>query len=145
MFHVNGSSNNATFFQFYGRKVESTEIATLAIIWEISDSNLETRRYGPKSGVSPIIWESRQHCSTRGWQLSEGYFITVTWADFDRAGTKELQPPVLSKTVFKMPIVICEVQIFILQITVFYFANQIFYKVQIFFISFCFLLFCKLQ
>ena len=47
-------------FKFYGRKVESTEIATLAIIWEISDSNLETRRYGPKSGVSWIIWESWQ-------------------------------------------------------------------------------------
>ena len=33
------------------------EIAILAIIREISDSNLETGRYGPKSGVSPIIWE----------------------------------------------------------------------------------------
>ena len=38
------------------------EIATLAIIWEISDSNLETRRYGPKSGVPWIIRESLQHC-----------------------------------------------------------------------------------
>ena len=57
-FHVNGSSNNATFFKFYGQKVESTEIATLVIIREISDSNLETRRYGPKSGVSWIIRES---------------------------------------------------------------------------------------
>ena len=28
------------------------EIATLAIIWEISDSNLETGRYSLKSGVS---------------------------------------------------------------------------------------------
>ena len=34
------------------------EIATLAIIPEISDSNLETGRYGPKSGVSRIIRES---------------------------------------------------------------------------------------
>ena len=34
------------------------EIAPLAIIWEISDSNLETERYGPNSGVSRIIWES---------------------------------------------------------------------------------------
>ena len=34
------------------------EIAPLAIIWEISDSNLETRRYGPNSGVSHIIRES---------------------------------------------------------------------------------------
>ena len=38
-------------------------------------------------------------------------------------GPRSCSPPVLSKTVFKMPIVICEVQIFILQITVFYFAN----------------------
>ena len=94
------------------------KVTALAIIWEISDSNLETGRYGPKSGVSPIIWESRQHCSTRGWQLSEEYLITVTWAAFDRAGTKELQPPVLSKTVFKMPIVICEVQIFICKLDI---------------------------
>ena len=33
----------------------------LAIIQEISDSNLETRRWGSKSGVSRIIWESWQH------------------------------------------------------------------------------------
>ena len=31
---------------------------TLAIIREISDSKLETRRNGSKSGVSRIIWES---------------------------------------------------------------------------------------
>ena len=40
------------------------EIATLAIIQEISDSNLETGRYGPKSGVSWIMRESWQHCDT---------------------------------------------------------------------------------
>ena len=34
------------------------EVATLAIIQEISDSNLETGRHGPKYGVSWIIWES---------------------------------------------------------------------------------------
>ena len=34
---------------------------TSAIIWEISYSNLDTGRYGPKSGVSRIIRESRQH------------------------------------------------------------------------------------
>ena len=34
------------------------EIATLAIIQEISDSNLETGRYSPKSGVFLIIQES---------------------------------------------------------------------------------------
>ena len=39
-------------------KSSPQEIATLAIIREISDSNLETVRYGPKSGVSQIIRES---------------------------------------------------------------------------------------
>ena len=34
---------------------------TLGIIWEISYSNLETRRYSPKSGVFRIIQESWQH------------------------------------------------------------------------------------
>ena len=38
------------------------EIATLAIIREISDSNLETGRYSPKFGVSRISRESWQHC-----------------------------------------------------------------------------------
>ena len=37
--------------------IESKEITILAIIQEISDSNLETGRYGPKSGVSWIIRE----------------------------------------------------------------------------------------
>ena len=36
------------------------EAATLAIIQEISDSDLETGRYGPKSGVFRVIWESWQ-------------------------------------------------------------------------------------
>ena len=40
------------------------EIATLAIIQEISDSNLETGRYSPKSGVAWIMRESWQHCDT---------------------------------------------------------------------------------
>ena len=35
---------------------------TLAIIWEISDSNLETGRNGSKSGVSQIIRESWKPC-----------------------------------------------------------------------------------
>ena len=41
------------------------EIAILAIVREISDYNLETGRYRPKSGVSRIIQESWQH-----WILS---------------------------------------------------------------------------
>ena len=36
-------------------KSSPQEIATLAIIGQMSDSNLETGRYGPKSGVSRII------------------------------------------------------------------------------------------
>ena len=39
-------------------KLSLQEIATLAIIQEISDSNLDTGRYGTKSGVSWIIWDS---------------------------------------------------------------------------------------
>ena len=34
----------------------------MAIIREISDSNLETGRNGSNSGVSRIIWESWQPC-----------------------------------------------------------------------------------
>ena len=44
-------------------KLSLREIATLAIIQEIPDSNLETGRYGPKSGDSQIIQESWQNCS----------------------------------------------------------------------------------
>ena len=51
MFHVNSNANNAQYLKFCGRKFESTEVVTLAIIREISDSNLETGRYGPKTGV----------------------------------------------------------------------------------------------
>ena len=38
------------------------KLQTLAIIWENSDSNLETRQNGSKLGVSWIIRESWQHC-----------------------------------------------------------------------------------
>ena len=48
-------------WNFMVRKSSPPEIAALAIIREISDSNLETGRYGPKSGVSQIIRESWQH------------------------------------------------------------------------------------
>ena len=56
------SSNNAKYLKIYGGKSSLREIATLAIIREISDSNLETRRYSPKFGVSLSIRESWQHC-----------------------------------------------------------------------------------
>ena len=51
-FHVNSSSNNAKYLKLMVGKLSLQEIATLAIIWEISDSNLETGRYSLKSGVS---------------------------------------------------------------------------------------------
>ena len=50
-------------WNFMVGKSSPQEIATLAIIGEMSDSNLETGRYGPKSGVSRIIQESWQHWS----------------------------------------------------------------------------------
>ena len=40
---------------------------TLAIVWEISYSNLETGRYCLKSGVSQTIRKSWQHC--HGWAV----------------------------------------------------------------------------
>ena len=43
-----------SILQFYSLQ----EIATLVNILEISDSNLETGRYGPKPGVFRIIQES---------------------------------------------------------------------------------------
>ena len=46
---------------------------TSAIIWEISDSNLETGRNGSKSGVSRIIPESWQPCN-----MSEGWLRNVS-------------------------------------------------------------------
>ena len=51
-------------WNFMVGKSSLQEIATLAIIQEISDSNMETGRYGPKSGVSRIIQESWQHWIT---------------------------------------------------------------------------------
>ena len=39
---------------------------TSEIFQEISDSNLETGKYGPKSGDSRIIWERWQHCLSIG-------------------------------------------------------------------------------
>ena len=50
-------------WNFMVGKSSLQEIATLAIIGEMSDSNLETGRYGPKSGVCRIIQESWQHWS----------------------------------------------------------------------------------
>ena len=49
-------------WNFMVRKSSLQQIATLALIREISDSNIETRKYGPKSGVSWIIRKSWQQC-----------------------------------------------------------------------------------
>ena len=49
-------------WNFMVGKSSLQEIATLAIIQKISESNMETGKYGPKSGVSRIIWESWQQC-----------------------------------------------------------------------------------
>ena len=49
-------------WNFMVEKSSLQEIATLAIIQKISESNMETGKYGPKSGVSRIIWESWQQC-----------------------------------------------------------------------------------
>ena len=48
-------------WNFMVEKLSLQEIATSVIIQEISDSNLDTGRYGTKSGVSWIIWDSWQH------------------------------------------------------------------------------------
>ena len=54
------SSNNSKHLKFYGRKVESTRNSNFGDYQEKNRlySNLETGRYGPKSGDSRIIRES---------------------------------------------------------------------------------------
>ena len=54
-FHVNSSLNNAKFLKFYGHKIESTRNSNFDFFSEISDSNLESGRYGPKSKTSPAV------------------------------------------------------------------------------------------
>ena len=58
-------SKNAKYLKFHCQKVEYTRNGKLAIIREISDSNLETGRNGSKSGVSWIIWENWQPCEIK--------------------------------------------------------------------------------
>ena len=49
------------------------------IILEISDSNLESGRYGPKSGVSQIIWESWQPCfCLRPWNMAVNSVVAAS-------------------------------------------------------------------
>ena len=48
-------------WNFMVGKTSVQEIAILAIIREVSDSNIETGRYSPKSGVCWIIQESWQY------------------------------------------------------------------------------------
>ena len=53
-----GSSNNANYLKFYGRKVESTRNSNFGDYPGDISSNLEIRRYGPKYGVPGIVRES---------------------------------------------------------------------------------------
>ena len=49
------------------------------IILEISDSNLESGRYGPKSGFSRIIWESWQPCfCLRPWNMAVNSVVAAS-------------------------------------------------------------------
>ena len=64
-FHVTVAQTTQNIWKFMVGKSSLQEIATLAIIREISDSNLETGRYSLKSGVSRIIRESWQHCKKK--------------------------------------------------------------------------------
>ena len=61
-FRVTVAQTTQNIWKLMVGKSSVQEIATLAIIREISDSNLETGRYSPKSGVFRIIRESWQHC-----------------------------------------------------------------------------------
>ena len=65
-------------WNFMVGKSSPQEIATLAIIREISDPDLETGRYGPKSGVSQIMRESWQHCM---WVVME-LTLDLQWDSF---------------------------------------------------------------
>ena len=85
-FHVNSSSNNAKHLNFMVRKSSVQEIATLVIIREISDSNLETGRYtySPKSRVIRESWQhSQQQNETSGGNNFLGLlweFLVVVWS-----------------------------------------------------------------
>ena len=65
MFDVNikvaQSMQNKLSWNFRVKSSLLKKCQTLAIIWEISYSNLETGRFTLKSGASWIIWESWQH------------------------------------------------------------------------------------
>ena len=65
-------------WNFMVGKSSPQEIATLAIIREISDPDLETENYSPKSGVSWIIRESWQHYM---WVVME-LTLDLQWYSF---------------------------------------------------------------
>ena len=66
-------------WKFMVGKSSLQEIAILVIIWEISDSNLETGRYGPESGISRIIRESWQHWICNSKDLESGLLRHLWW------------------------------------------------------------------
>ena len=75
-FRVTVAQTTQNIWKLTVGKSSVQEIATLAIIREISDSNPETGRYSPKSGVFRIIRESWQHCIT--WELlAPGYGLRL--------------------------------------------------------------------
>ena len=72
-FHVTVAQTTQNIWKFMVGKSSLQEIATLAIIREIWDSNLETGRYSLKSGVSRIIRESWQHRKKKKKKLNSAY------------------------------------------------------------------------
>ena len=62
------SSNNTKYLKVYCQKVESaTEWQTSVNIWEVSYSNLETRRYGPKSCSKELSLQQQLQIKFRYW------------------------------------------------------------------------------
>jgi len=68
MIDVNGKIAQTTqnIWNFMPESLVYKKWQTSAFIQEISDSNLETGKYGPKSGDSRIILERWQHCLSIG-------------------------------------------------------------------------------
>ena len=67
-------------WNFIVGKSSLQEMATSAIILEISDSNLESGRYGPKSGVSGIIRESWQpYFCLRPWNMAVNSVVAASF------------------------------------------------------------------
>ena len=67
-------------WNFIVGKSSLQEMATSVIILEISDSNLESGRYGPKSGVSGIIRERWQsYFCLRPWNMAVNSVVAASF------------------------------------------------------------------